>query len=120
MALFLGVCKALKAMHQYRVKGAPGGAASQGKAKQVRREAARADADTAESMEMRPSRRHREDDSDEEQEAEPLMEGEVTMAQEGIAPGGERAYAHRDIKPGMSLNITRDVNFTLMTVQETS
>jgi serine/threonine kinase 16 len=29
-----------------------------------------------------------------------LMEGEVTMAQEGIAPGGERSYAHRDIKPG--------------------
>jgi serine/threonine kinase 16 len=102
MGLFLGVCRALKAMHQYKVKGAPGGAASQAKAKKVRKEGARADAQQVEAMEMRPSRRHREDDDDEEQEAEPLMEGEVTMSQEGIAPGGERAYAHRDIKPGTS------------------
>lgn len=109
MVLFLGVCRALKAMHQYKVKGPPGGATSQGKAKKVRKEAARADADAAESMEMRPSRRHREGDDDEEQEAEPLMEAEVTMAQEGIAPGGERAYAHRDIKPGMSLHLLLEV-----------
>lgn len=105
MGLFLGVCKALKAMHQYKVKGPPGGASSVGKAKKVRRVAERADADAAdaaEAMEMRASRRHRQGDDDEEMEAEPLMEGEVTMAHEGIAPGGERAYAHRDIKPGMS------------------
>jgi serine/threonine kinase 16 len=100
MVLFLGVCRALKAMHQYRVKGPPGGATSQAKAKKVRKAAARADADAADAMEMRASRRHREDDDDEEQEEEPLMEAEVTMAQEGISPGGERAYAHRDIKPG--------------------
>ncbi|CAO2657026.1 Nn.00g058290.m01.CDS01 [Neocucurbitaria sp. VM-36] len=101
MVLFLGVCKALKAMHQYTVKGGPGGARSEGKAKKVRKDAARADAQAAESMEMRPSRRHREQDDDDEQEAEGLLEdSNVTMAQEGIAPGGERAYAHRDIKPG--------------------
>lgn len=100
MVLFLGVCRALKAMHQYRVKGGPGGAASQAKAKKVRNDAARADAEAAEGMEMRPSRKHREHDDDEEQEAEGLLESEGTMAQEGIAPGGERAYAHRDIKPG--------------------
>jgi serine/threonine kinase 16 len=104
MVLFLGVCKALKAMHQYKIKGGPGGARSEGKAKKVRREAARADADAAESMEMRPNRKHREHDDDDEQEAEGLLEeSEGTMAQEGIAPGGERAYAHRDIKPGTSL-----------------
>jgi serine/threonine kinase 16 len=106
MVLFLGVCKALKAMHQYKVKGGPGGARSEQKAKKVRREAARADAEAAaaENMEMRPSRKHREHDDDDEQEAEGLLEeSEVTMAQEGVAPGGERAYAHRDIKPGMSL-----------------
>lgn len=101
MVLFLGVCRALKTMHQYKVKGAPGGAASLGKAKKVRKDAARADAEAAEAMEMRASRRHREGDDEEEMEAEPLMEAEVTMAQEGISPGGERAYAHRDIKPGM-------------------
>lgn len=101
MELFLGVCKALKAMHQYKVKGGPGGGASEGKAKKVRRDAKRADAEAAESMEMRPSRRNRDHDEDDEQEAEGLLEeSEVTAAHEGIAPGGERAYAHRDIKPG--------------------
>ena len=103
MVLFLGVCRALKAMHQYRVKGGPGGSASQAKAKKVRKEAARADAESAEAMEMRPSRRHRGDDDDEDEAAEGLLDNEVTLAQEGIAPGGERAYAHRDIKPGMYL-----------------
>ncbi|KAF2459802.1 kinase-like domain-containing protein [Lineolata rhizophorae] len=91
MVLFLGVCRALKAMHQYKVKGGPGGERSQGRAKRVREEAARADAEAA-------VRAGREDDEDEV--AQPLMEGEVTMSQEGVAPGGERAYAHRDIKPG--------------------
>jgi serine/threonine kinase 16 len=107
MVLFLGVCKALKSMHQYRVREGAGGPRSENKAKKVRREAARADADAQDAqdaMEMRSSRRHREDQDDEDVEAEPLMEGEVTMAQEGIAPGGERAYAHRDIKPGTSYN----------------
>ena len=102
MELFLGVCKALKAMHQYKVKGGPGGARSDGKAKKVRRDAKRADAEAAESMEMRPSRRNRDHEDDDELEAEGLLEeSEVTAAHEGIAPGGERAYAHRDIKPGM-------------------
>ncbi|KAF2682491.1 kinase-like protein [Lentithecium fluviatile CBS 122367] len=103
MQLFLGVCHALKAMHEYKVKGGPGGARSEGKAKKVRRDAARADAEAAEaaeSMEMRPSRRNRDNDDDDDIEAEGLLDGEVSMAQEGIAPGGERAYAHRDIKPG--------------------
>jgi serine/threonine kinase 16 len=100
MALFLGVCKALKAMHQYKVKGGPGGAKSDRNAKKVRRDAARADAQAAEAMEMRPSRRNRENDDDDDQEAEGLLESEDTMAQEGIAAGAVRAYAHRDIKPG--------------------
>ena len=100
MALFLGVCKALKAMHQYKVKEGPGGAKSHRNAKKVRRDAARADAQAAEAMEMRPSRRNREHDDDEDQEAEGLLESEDTMAQEGIATGAVRAYAHRDIKPG--------------------
>lgn len=108
MQLFLGVCRALKAMHQYKMRAGPGGAKSEGKAKKVRKEAARADAEAAEAMEMRPSRRHRENDDDDDIEAEPLMEGEVSMAQEGKAPGEERAYAHRDIKPGMALLPHRD------------
>ncbi|KAF2085580.1 serine/threonine protein kinase-like protein [Saccharata proteae CBS 121410] len=104
MILFLGVCRALKAMHQYTVKGAPGGAASQAQAKKVRREAAEADAEAAEEAQMDSRRRQknksRTEEDDENDEAEPLMEDEVTASQDGVAPGQLRAYAHRDIKPG--------------------
>ena len=99
MILFLGVARALKAMHQYRVKGAPGGATSQKKAKGVRREAAEVDQDAL--QKSKQHRRKEEADRDQEDiEQEPLMEGEVTRSQEGIGEGELRAYAHRDIKPG--------------------
>ena len=99
MVLFLGVTKALKAMHQYRVKGAPGGATAQKKAKGVRQEAAEADQDAA----RKSTHLRHQDDTEREQEdteQEPLMEGEVTRSQEGVGEGELRAYAHRDIKPG--------------------
>ncbi|KAF2146445.1 uncharacterized protein K452DRAFT_241199 [Aplosporella prunicola CBS 121167] len=99
MILFLGVCRALKAMHQYKVKGGPGGAASQGNAARVRKEAARADQDAAaEAGSRRGKGKNRAEDD--EEAAEPLMDDEVTASQEGVAPGELRAYAHRDIKPG--------------------
>ncbi|KAH8815099.1 kinase-like domain-containing protein [Xylogone sp. PMI_703] len=101
MVLFLGVCKGLKAMHQYKVQGGPGGAKSLRNAKKVRGQAAIADAEAAEERANVP-----EADLEEEQQ-EPLMDGEVTRSQEGIAPGGARAYAHRDIKPA---NIMIDDN----------
>ncbi len=88
-------------MHQYRVKGAPGGAQSLGNAKRVRAEAAQADEEAAEEVQRQKGRRNRSRDRDEEDiEQEPLMDGEVTRSQEGVAPGETRAYAHRDIKPG--------------------
>jgi serine/threonine kinase 16 len=93
MVLFLGVCKALKSMHQYKVKGGPGGDAAVGKARRVREEAARADAQAVEAA--RDAGR-----DDDEEEEQPLMEDEITQSQDGVAPGKERAYAHRDIKPG--------------------
>jgi serine/threonine kinase 16 len=100
MVLFLGVCKALKAMHYYKVGGGPDGIQSQQNAKRIRGEAARADQDAEEEVEQRRGRQKgREVDHDSEQQ-EPLMEGEVTISQQGIAPGEIRAYAHRDIKPG--------------------
>ncbi|EPE36050.1 Protein kinase-like (PK-like) [Glarea lozoyensis ATCC 20868] len=100
MVLFLGVCKALKAMHNYKVGGPPGGANSQKKAKRVRGQAASADQELAEEAELRRGRQAaRQVDSDSEQQ-EALLEPEILTAQEGIAPGGIRAYAHRDIKPG--------------------
>lgn len=100
MILFLGVARALKAMHQYKVKGAPGGANAQKKAKGVRQAGAEADQDA-----MRKAKQKRKDagcDRDQEDiEQEPLMVGEVTRSQEGVGDGETRAYAHRDIKPGM-------------------
>jgi serine/threonine kinase 16 len=97
MVLFLGVCKALKAMHQYKVKGGPGGSASVGKAKRIREEAARADAQAAEAA-------HDAGRDEDDEVEQPLMEDEITRSQDGVAPGQARAYAHRDIKPGMSLH----------------
>ncbi|THW31219.1 kinase-like protein [Aureobasidium pullulans] len=89
MVLFRGVCVALQAMHNYKVGRAPGGKNAQSKAKRVRADAARADRGEDHG-----------DDDDELGDAEPLMEGEISMAQEGMSEGQVRAYAHRDIKPG--------------------
>ncbi|KAI9701658.1 MAG: hypothetical protein M1820_006429 [Bogoriella megaspora] len=101
MVLFLGVARALKAMHQYRVGGAPGGKRSQRGAKKVRREAEAEDREAQEEVEANQGRRRlRREMTAEEEMEEPLMEGEVTMSQEGVPEGEVRAYAHRDIKPG--------------------
>lgn len=100
MVLFLGVCQALKAMHQYRVRGAPGGESSRKKAKKVRQEAAEADREAHEEAVQANQGRRRKDREDGDIENEPLMEGEVMAAQEGVAEGDMRSYAHRDIKPG--------------------
>ena len=104
MILFLGVARALKAMHQYRVKGAPGGSGAQKKAQKVRQEAADADEDALRQAERRRKSNEREREQEERDEEgvehQPLMDGEVTRSQEGVAEGEIRAYAHRDIKPG--------------------
>ena len=101
MVLFLGVARALKAMHQYKVKGAPGGPEAQNKASRVRETGAEADKDAV----RKAKRKRRDQEVEQDQEAveqEPLMEGEVTRSQEGVGEGETRAYAHRDIKPGRS------------------
>ena len=100
VVLFLGVCRALKAMHQYRVKGAPGGEASRKKARKVRQEAEEADIDAENEAIQANTRRKRSQREDGDTEQEPLMETEVMAAQEGVAEGQIRSYAHRDIKPG--------------------
>lgn len=101
MQLMLGVCKALKAMHQYHVRNTPSNAA----ARAIRDEAANEDADTArrqarlQNRTMTADQTHQ-DELAEEQEAPLMPDGEITRAQEGKQPGEIRAYAHRDIKPG--------------------
>ncbi len=157
MGLFLGVCRALKAMHQYRVRGdanaagagddgeqqqqgegeegeteEDGGALRNGRrskgggggvngtgsssnraaAQRVRNDAARADKEAAQEASKAARRVMRSrgrrvadgnEDGDDAVEHEPLIEGgEVTRAQDGVAEGEIRAYAHRDIKPGSS------------------
>ena len=99
MILFLGVARALKAMHQYKVKGAPGGASAQKKARAVRQAGTEADRDAI--RKAKQKRRDAEVERDQEEiEQEPLMVGEVTKSQEGVGEGELRSYAHRDIKPG--------------------
>lgn len=100
MTFMLGVAKALKAMHQYRVRS---GASAVKKAKIVRNDAEAADAEAAASR-GRPARRVSRRDSD-DTEHEPLMDGEVTISQEGVDEGDFRPYAHRDIKPGMCIYV---------------
>lgn len=101
MVLLLGLCRALKALHQYRV-GETGGV---GAAKQVRAEATEADQDAIDEVEEteNPGRNRRRDKmrANGDIEHEPLMDDEVTMSQEGVESGEIRAYAHRDIKPGI-------------------
>ena len=112
MDLMVGVARALKGMHQYRVPSGLGGKAvgAKGKARAVREEAAHADRDAARRAGKSQKQKRREmvaeppdQEDDEEEEDMPLMEGEVTRAQEGVGEGEIRAYAHRDIKPGTSL-----------------
>lgn len=99
MALMLGVANALKAMHQYRVKGNAG---TTRKAKAVRREGEEADTELAMRMEAPKHRASQRVDEDEDEENEPLMDDEVTRSQEGVQDGDLRPYAHRDVKPGES------------------
>jgi serine/threonine kinase 16 len=103
MGLFLGVCKALKAMHQYRVKAGPGGERSDNGAGRARAEAAEAEADAAEAAAGRRRRDKSRENEGEDVEQEPLMEGEITRSHEGVPTGEQRAFAHRDIKPGPDL-----------------
>ena len=100
MQLFLGVCNALKAMHQYKVRSPLGGTINASPTHQAREEAAQADEDAAHEAAGRKRKNKNADRDIEDVEQEPLMEGEVMRSQEGMGPGELRAYAHRDIKPG--------------------
>jgi serine/threonine kinase 16 len=122
MELMVGVARALKGMHQYRVPKGLGGQAvgAKGKARAVREEAASADRDAARRAGKSQKQKRREmvaeppDQDDGEEEDVPLMEGEVTRAQEGVGEGGLRAYAHRDIKPGNLLLLMESLRIQIL------
>ncbi|KAI0859561.1 serine/threonine protein kinase/TGF-beta stimulated factor [Xylaria cubensis] len=89
MHLFLGVCKAMRYMHQYR---APRGG------ERMEMGNAKAGEEDVEGQNGR-SKRNRAvaaaDADDETEQARPLM-----VEEQVVAPGERRSYAHRDIKPG--------------------
>ncbi|KAF6842467.1 serine threonine protein [Colletotrichum musicola] len=98
MLLFLGVCKALRAMHKYR--GAPMG--------MERMEMGHGDEEDQVDPDAAGSKRKKKggkrvanvaaaagaDEEDESEQQRPLMEGETP------GTGDVKSYAHRDIKPG--------------------
>lgn len=94
MQLFLGVCRGLKDMHQYK-PGRPApermelpGGASTAAANSGAKRTSKRRADAAPGA----------DEDDETEQQRPLMDDE----EDGVhtASGGVRSYAHRDIKPG--------------------
>lgn len=101
--LFLGVADALKAMHQYRVKGTN----ARERAKRVRHDADEPDQDAKRNAKRNAKQNSRTKEDPDDIEQEPLMEGEVSRSQEGVGEGEIRAYAHRDIKPGKITPKTR-------------
>ncbi|KAK3117376.1 Serine/threonine-protein kinase env7 [Teratosphaeriaceae sp. CCFEE 6253] len=104
MVLFLGVCRALKAMHQYR--GHRATAAGKKKARKVRNEAAQADREAEQAAAAAKTSRRRRDqdptDNEEDLEEQPLMESELIPQQHNADGTADYlpSYAHRDIKPG--------------------
>lgn len=91
MVLFLGVCKALRAMHQYKPPV---------QRMEMGREEDQLGADASAGGGRTGATKGKRTEEEEEGEQErPLMEGE-----NHISPGGKvQSYAHRDIKPGGNL-----------------
>ncbi|KAK3394687.1 kinase-like domain-containing protein [Podospora didyma] len=88
MLLFLGVCRALKDMHQYN-----------GGSRRAERMEVRPNGGNGGNQTAKRGKRPMEtgaDEDDEHEQQQPLMDED-----EGApVPGGSRSYAHRDIKPG--------------------
>ncbi|KAI0459384.1 serine/threonine protein kinase/TGF-beta stimulated factor [Xylaria acuta] len=89
MHLFLGVCKAMRYMHQYR---APRGGErmEMGNAKAGEEDMGGPNGRSKRNRAMAAA-----DADDETEQARPLM-----IEEQVVAPGEQRSYAHRDIKPG--------------------
>lgn len=89
MALFLGVCRAMKDMHQYQAP--PGGERMEmGNPKAGEEDVPGPKGKGRRNMAMAAA-----DVDDETEQARPLM-----VEEQVAAPGERRSYAHRDIKPG--------------------
>ena len=93
MQLFLGVCKGLRNMHQYRGGGAAGG----GERMEMRVNGVDENVAITKGSGKRAVQAAATDEEDETEQQRPLMSEE-----EGVPEGQVRSYAHRDIKPGKS------------------
>jgi serine/threonine kinase 16 len=117
LKIFLGVCRALKGMHQYQVDSA-GKAAG---AKLARNNQSAGESSTQRAKNNAKKAASRGGEGGEEDDEVPLMEGEgeVAQSQQGMQTGELRPYAHRDIKPGkdfyffLALN-SEDLLLTMM------
>ncbi|KAL2017497.1 hypothetical protein VTK56DRAFT_2039 [Thermocarpiscus australiensis] len=85
MLLFLGVCRALRDMHQYRGPGVSGGERMEMRVDGV-----------DENVRVAKGRHRGADEDDETEQQRPLMTDEERLPGAG---GAIRSYAHRDIKP---------------------
>ncbi|KAG8419823.1 Serine/threonine-protein kinase env7 [Metarhizium acridum] len=90
MTLFLGVCKALRSMHEYQAP--PAERMEMGNEEDV--PGANSRSGTGSKMGTRGKRTEADEEEDQER---PLMESENRVSAAG---GRIRSYAHRDIKPG--------------------
>ncbi|RKF65186.1 Serine/threonine-protein kinase ppk13 [Golovinomyces cichoracearum] len=99
MIIFLGVCRALKAMHQHRSRGT-----RDKKDKQDTGGLNHSGTHTVEGTIINKAKKegaNKSTDSDSDSEQQKLLtEEEPTLDQEEANLGGLNAYAHRDIKPG--------------------
>ncbi|OAA43216.1 Protein kinase-like domain protein [Metarhizium rileyi] len=86
MTLFLGVCRALRSMHEYRAPPA-----------ERMEMGSEEDGPGPDGRTRTRSRRTDDDDDDDEDQERPLMESEGRLPAAG---GKTQSYAHRDIKPG--------------------
>lgn len=97
MQLFLGVCRALRDMHQYRGRGAGGGGGGGGgEVMEMPVDGVDENVEVAKGRGAKSRHAAGADEDDETEQQRPLMEEES-----GVAAGETRSYAHRDIKPGM-------------------
>lgn len=105
MVLFAGMCRALREMHVY--KGNRGGERMEMRVNGVDENVVAANNSSSSNNKKgkgrernRPRQESGADEDDETEQQRPLMMGE-----EGVPTGEVRNYAHRDIKPGKSLEI---------------
>lgn len=104
MMLFLGVCKALRAMHKYRAPVERMEMGDDGHAD---------DGEHGNTSGRRGATSGKRTEEEEEGEQErPLMESENQVSNSGVGGKAPKSYAHRDIKPGKCRSTSCSLSLT--------